>query len=248
MPRLEWGAIGERRYEVGVDRGVLYIAGEPGIAWSGLTSVKESHSGAQNKSYYVDGVKYANRLTFEEFEAAIEAYTYPEEFGKCDGSMHVGNGLFATQQRRRSFGFSYRTIVANDTVGLEHGYKIHLVYNALAEPVDQIHGTISDAVEPFNFSWHVTTRPTVLDFSPTAHYVIDSRTTPDGLLSQIEDILYGSDITIPRMPSAGELAFLFTSFETPVFDAGDPNDIYYYTYDGGAPITTQTETVDGGTP
>jgi hypothetical protein len=246
MPRLDWSKIGERFYEAGVDRGVLFIGDEPGVSWSGLTSVKEAHSGGDNKAHYIDGVKYAQRRGFEEFEATIEAYTYPPEFDVCNGVRSFGNGLFATQQRRKPFGFSYRSRIGNDTEGIDHAYKIHVVYNAMTEPSDQEHTSISDSVEPFNFSWKVTTKPPVLDFRPTAHFVIDSRIISDGLLTFIEDILYGTDEQMSRLPSAGELVHLFTTFEMPAFDAGDPNDVYYYTYDGGTPTAVQTETVDGG--
>lgn len=248
MTKLIWDKVGDRRYETGIDHGVLYINGE-GFAWSGLVAVREAHSGGEARAYYVDGIRYANRITLEEFEATIEAYTYPEEFGVCDGTKSLGNGLFVTQQRRKPFGFSYRTKVGNDVEGLDYGYKLHIVYNALAQPVDREYATISDSTEPFLFSWKVATKPPVLDFVPTAHFVIDSRTTPDGLLSQIEDILYGNTQQIPRLPSANELAFLFTSYEVTDFNAGDPDDVVYYTFDGGAPLQgLVTTTLDGGTP
>lgn len=248
MTRLAWSKVGERRYEAGVDRGVLYIDGT-GFAWSGLTAVKEGHSGGQSKAYYVDGVRYANRVTLEEFEATIQAYTYPEEFGVCDGTKSLGNGLFVSQQRRKSFGFSYRTLIGNDVEGLDHGYKIHLVYNATAQPVDRTYQTLSNASVPFEFAWKVVTKPPVLDFVPTAHFIIDSRTTPDGLLSQIEDVLYGNAQQAPRLPSAAELAFMFTNYAVTDYDAGDPDDIVYYTFDGGSPTRGEPTTViDGGTP
>lgn len=247
MTKLTWGAAGHRRYETGVDRGVLYINQE-GFAWNGLVSVKEGHTGGDAKAYYLDGVRYANRVTLEEFEATIEAYTYPEEFAICDGTKALGNGLKVTQQRRRPFGFSYRTKIGNDTQGLDHGYKIHIVYNAVALPTDRAYQTLSDSTKPYLFSWDVVTKPPVLDFVPTAHFIIDSRETPGGLLSQIEDILYGTDEQMPRLPSANELAFLFTSYEVTDFDAGDPDDVIYYRFDAGDPITIATTVYDGGAP
>lgn len=247
MSQLIWDRVGDRRYETGVDRGVLYID-SVGYAWSGLTAVREGHSGGEARAYYVDGVRYANRLTLEEFEATIEAYTYPEEFGACDGTKSLGNGLFATQQRRKQFGFAYRTKIGNDVDGLEHGYKLHVVYNALAQPVDRNYETLSDSTKPFLFSWTVVTKPPVLDFVPTAHFIIDSRTTPGGLLSQIEDILYGNDMQAPRLPDAAELAFLFTNYTVTDFDAGDPDNIVYYRFDAGGPTTVATTTYDGGAP
>lgn len=244
--RLAWGKVGERRYEAGIDRGVLYIDGM-GYAWSGLTSVKEGHSGGESRAYYVDGVRYANRLTLEEFEATIEAYTYPEEFGACDGTKSLGNGLFVTQQRRKQFGFSYRTLIGNDVEGLEHGYKLHIVYNALAQPFDRSHDTISDSFTPSVFSWKVATKPPVLDFTPTSHFIIDSRSTPDGLMTQIEDLLYGTAQQMPRLPPAGELAYLFANYTNPVLDAGDSDDPVYFSFDAGRSNTVNTALIDGGT-
>lgn len=248
MTKLSWGQPGQRRYETGVDHGVLYIGGV-GFAWSGLVSVREGHSGGENRAYHVDGIRYANRVTLEEFEATIEAYTYPEEFAACDGTKSLGSGLFVTQQRRREFGFSYRTQIGNDLEGLEYGYKIHIVYNALATPSDRSYESVSNSTKPFLFSWKIVTKPPVLDFVPTAHFIIDSRTTPDGLLSQIEDILYGNAVEEPRLPSANELAFLFTSYTATDFDGGDPDDVVYFSFDGGAPVQgSVTSTIDGGTP
>lgn len=247
MSRTVWAAVGTRIFEAGVDHGMLYISGV-GYPWSGLVSVKEETTGADLRSHYVDGIKYAERYTLEEFGMTIEAYTYPEEFALCDGTKSLGNGLFVTQQRRKTFGFSYRTKVGDDIRGLDLGYKIHLVYNCLAAPSPRDNKTLDDKVEPFNFSWKVTTRAPVLDFVPTAHFEIDSRTTPDGLLSYIEDILYGSDQQSARMPTAAELAFIFTSYSVVDYDAGDPDDVVYYSFDGGDPIQGNVTTIlDGGT-
>lgn len=248
MARLIWGKVGERRYEAGVDRGVLFV-NDVGVAWNGLTSVNETPTGADVRSYYVDGVKYAQRSTLEEFEATIEAYTYPEEFALCDGTKSLGNGLFVSQQRRKQFGFSYRTMLGNDVENLDHGYKLHIVYNALARPTNRNYQSLNAGMSPMNFSWKITTKPPRLDFVPTAHFIIDSRSTPDGLLSQIEDILYGNDQQNPRLPSAAELAFLFTSYLVTDYDAGDPDDVVYYTFDGGAPTQGAITTIlDGGAP
>lgn len=248
MPRLVWGAVGSRIYQAGVDRGVLYIDGV-GYPWSGLTSVKESTVGGDVKSHYLDGVKYAERRLLAEFGATIEAFTFPDAFAACDGTKKLGNGLSVTQQRRKKFGFSYRTKIGNDLDGIEHGYKIHLVYNALAAPSDQENNTLSDSPDAFQFSWQITTTAPVLDFVPTAHFVIDSRETPDGLMHYIEDVLYGSDVQAPRLPSASELAFIFTSYNVSNFDAGDPDDVVYYSFDGDAPVQSAvTTTLDGGTP
>lgn len=249
MPRIVWGAAGKRLYEVGVDRGVLYVGTAPGVPWDGLVSVTESPSGFSSKPTYLDGVKIQNRVVGEEFEATIDAYTYPEEFAKCDGTALVSNGLFATQQRRRPFGFSYRTLMGNDLVGTDYGYKIHLVYDAIAEPSEHANQSISDSDDGFNFSWHITTKPSIFSgAAPTAHLVIDSTKTPNDLLRYIEEILYGNELDPPRLPSAGELAYLFATFETTVYDAGGPLDPFYMTFDAGTPETIPTTFFDGGSP
>lgn len=222
MPRLDWYAVGSRTYEVGVDRGVLYIDSQPGVPWNGLTSVSESATGGEAKAYYIDGVKYLNISTPEEFQATITAFTYPDEFGQCDGTAQVRTGLFVTQQRRKSFGMSYRTKIGNDLTP-DHGYKIHLIYNALAAPSDRSHSTISDSTDPNDFSWTVTTRPPVTaGYHRTAHIVIDSRYTDPVTLAAVEDILYGTDILSASLPTLAELATIFDTVTTLVVtDNGD---------------------------
>lgn len=246
MTKMVWGEPGTRRYEAGVDHGVLYLDGQA-YPWSGLVSVKEEHTGGTHRAYYVDGVRYANRITLEEFGATVEAYTYPPAFEACDGTKMLSNGLFATKQRRKSFNFSYRTRVGNDIEGLDHGYKIHIVYNATALPFDRSNSTLSESLNLGLFSWKVVTKPPVLDFVPTAHMIIDSRSTPDGLLRQVEDILYGNSIQEPRLPEIGELAFLFSEYTNPdQYDAGDPDDAVYFAFDAGGPDTPVSEIIDGG--
>lgn len=211
MPRLSWSATGERFYETGVDRGVLYVGTNPGVAWTGLTSVSESPSGGEPKAYYIDGIKYLNLSSAEEFEATVNAFNSPPEFGPCDGTVSIQNGLFVTQQPRKPFGLSYRTKVGNDIDGSDHAYKIHLVYNALAAPSERSNNTLGDSTEPNDLSWSITTRPPVVTgFKPTAHFLIDSRLTPQDILIEIEDILYGSDANSSRLPSAQELTDMFT--------------------------------------
>lgn len=247
MTRLAWDSIGTRVYELGVERGVLYLDSGEGVAWSGLISVKESSSGGTAKPFYQDGVKYANRPSREEFEATIEAYTYPEEFARCDGTASIANGLFATRQRRKPFSLSYRTGLGNDVDGAEHGYKIHLVYNALAAPTDRSYDTISDDINPLNFSWNLTVRPpALLGYRPTAHFVIDSRDTPEAVMTAIEDILYGTENAAARLPTVGELVFRFQAFQAGIHDAGRVGMPYYLELDGGHISETQTTTIDGG--
>lgn len=210
MPRLDWTAVGERFYETGVDRGVLYADAFAGVAWTGLISVDESPTGGEAKPYYIDGVKYLNISSAEEFEATINAFYRPYEFGLCDGIASIQNGLFVTQQPRKSFGLSYRTMIGNDVDASDHAYKIHLVYNALAAPSSRSNNTLGDSADPADFSWEITTLPpAITGYKPTSHFVIDSRFTSSGLLSTLEDILYGNDVESARLPTPTELIAIF---------------------------------------
>lgn len=223
MPKLTWGDTGKRFYESGIDRGVLYVGSNPGVSWSGLVSVNEAPSGGESKSFYFEGIKYLNYSGAEEFEATIEAYTYPDEFAACDGTEVPFSGFYVTHQRRRSFGFSYRTRIGNDTQGSEYAYKIHLVYNALAEPTNVDNSSFSESVDPNNFSWKITTRPPAIqDFKRTSHFVIDSRFVAPGALSVMEAILYGSDEAAARLPSVTEVFDVFT--ENALFVVTDNGD------------------------
>lgn len=210
MAKLNWGAAGERFYESGVDHGVLYIDGV-GYAWSGLISVTESSSGGQARPFYIDGFKYANIASAEEFEATIQAFSAPREFRRCDGSPEIYGGLIATQQPRRPFDFSYRTMVGNDT-DPNYGYKIHLVYNALAAPSQRTNSTQGENGDIPSLSWALTTRPPMVSgIKPTAHFVIDSRSTSPLILTLAENLLYGSDSSTATMPTVTELLALFES-------------------------------------
>jgi len=250
MTQLNWATIGERFFEAGIDRGVLYVENEDGVAWNGLISVSESPIGGEVSEYYVDGIKYLQVAAGEQFEATIEAYTYPDEFNACEGIVSVSNGLHMTHQHKKSFGLCYRTKIGNDINGLDHAYKLHLIYNALAAPSSHDHNTVGESISPDNFSWNITTKPpTFTGYKTTAHLIIDSRDAPRGLLNQIEDILYGTDDLAPRQPSPSELIYLFDSYNTSIFDAGDPDTPYYTTFDGGTPPNVlQPSIIDGGTP
>ena len=209
MTRMTWSDPGTRFFETGVDRGVLYV-NNVAVVWNGLVSISESPTGGEAKAYYQDGVKYLNVATSEEFAATLDAFSSPKEFAPCDGTGSIAKGLFATQQPRRAFSLSYRTLVGNDLEAQNHGYKIHLVYNALAAPASRTYSTTSDTTEPSTLSWSLTTLPPSLTgLKPTAHFVIDSRETPRMLLAAIEDMLYGTDGTDPRMPLVSELIELF---------------------------------------
>ena len=212
MPKLTWGDAGTRFYESGVDKGVLYVGSDPGVSWSGLVSVSETVSGGESKPFYFDGIKYLNYSSAEEYGATIEAFTYPDAFAECDGTQIPLDGLYITHQRRRSFGFSYRTRIGNDTVGSEYAYKIHLVYNALAEPSQRSNKTFSENIDPNNFSWTITTRPPAIDnFRRTSHIVIDTRLAAPDVLSAIELILYGSDALPARLPTIAEVFDIFAA-------------------------------------
>lgn len=202
MPKLKWDVDGERLYETGVDQGVFYPkTGEngaygAGVPWNGLTAVNESPSGGEPTPFYADNIKYANILSNEDFGFTIEAYTYPDEFAECDGSASVESvpGMYITQQRRREFGFSYRTLIGNDEEGIDKGYKIHVVYNALAKPSANNHSTVNESPELQQFSWECATTPAKADgYKPTAHLIFDSTKLSANRLKKLEEILYGTD-------------------------------------------------------
>jgi len=209
MTKLQWGAAGQRFYESGVDRGVLFVDNF-GYAWNGLKAVKEDSSGGSPKPLYLDGIKYLNIAEAEEFTATIDAFSAPAEFGPCDGSLNMYAGLIATHQPRKPFGLSYRTKLGNDIDGLDHGYKIHLVYGALAGPSSRDRTSLGDSTDPISLSWPITTTPPVVSgIRPTAHLIIDSSTIDPYKLQTIEDLLYGTDLTASRLPTLAELIMIF---------------------------------------
>ena len=214
MTVLTWDQTGERLYETGVDRGVLYIPDSNGdyvngYAWNGLTTVTESPSGAEASPQYADNIKYLNLISAEEFGATIEAFTYPDEFGQCDGTAEPEPGVSIGQQTRKTFGLSYRTKVGNDLDGQDHGYKLHLIYGALAAPSEKAYATINDSPEAISFSWEVTTSPvSVSGHKPTALIVIDSTKVDAGALADLEEILYGAVAVDPRLPLPNEIVTL----------------------------------------
>lgn len=212
MSKLVWDKSGERYYETGVKKGVLYPtttggAYGTGVAWNGLTAVTESPSGAEPTPLYADDIKYLNLMSNEEFGATIEAFTYPEEFAECDGSAALVDGVYIGQQTRKAFGLCYCTVIGNDTEFNDHGYKLHLIYGALAAPSEKAYATINDTPEAITFSWEVTTTPVeVTGFKPTASVTIDSTKVDASKLAELEAILYGSDDVEPRLPLPDEIA------------------------------------------
>ncbi len=227
--KIVWDETGKRFYETGVDRGVFYPAStngtyDKGVAWNGLTEVSENPSGAEANPIYADNIKYVNMVSAEEFGATIGAYTYPDEFAECDGSKEIMPGVFVGQQRRKTFGLSYRTILGNDVDLNDYGYKLHLVYGCLAAPTEKGYNTINDSPEAATFSWEVSTTPvainTLIDgkkLKPTSTITFDSTKFSKEFMTKLEDILYGKDPTAeggndgvePRLPLPDEIIKLF---------------------------------------
>ena len=171
MAKLIWDNTGERFYETGVDHGVLYVQGEgglypKGVAWNGLTAVTESPSGAEANPLYADNIKYLNLMSAEEFGATIEAFTYPKEFEQSDGSAEIAGGVTIGQQARKAFGMCYRTVLGNDVDNNDYGYKLHLIYGALAAPSEKAYSTINDSPEAITFSWELASTPITMTPSP----------------------------------------------------------------------------------
>lgn len=222
MARIAWDSPGERVYASGLDRGVLYINGQPGVPWNGLTSITENATGGAAQPFYVDGEKYVNTSAPEEFTATLTAFTYPQEFEPCDGMAEIRPGLIITKQRRQSFGLSYRTMIGNDQ-SQEYGYKIHLVYNAIASPSNRAHKTLNASSNPDDFSWNLTTLPpAVVGYKRSSHFILNSLEIDSGVLSALEDILYGTDAASARLPSLTEITDLIdTNDMMVVVDNGD---------------------------
>lgn len=222
MVAITWDKTGERTYETGVDHGVLYLtnqAGEysNGVAWNGLTAVTESPSGAEPTPLYADNMKYLNLISAEEFGATIEAFTYPEEFALCDGTAEPAPGVLVGQQDRKTFGMAYRTLLGNDLAGNGYGYKLHLIYGALAAPSEKAYATVNDSPEAITFSWEIsTTAVEVPGFKPSAQLTIDSTKVDPIQLALLEGILYGTDTLTPRLPLPTEIIEMFDVPAAPV--------------------------------
>lgn len=216
MPRVEWDKTGERLFETGLDRGVLYPMKDDGtydkgVAWNGLLSFNESPEGGEPTPLRADNIVYVNLMSEEEFGGSLSAYTYPEEFEECDGSKELVDGVTAGQQERKPFGFSYRTLIGNDVKKTGYGYKIHLVYGALASPSEKEHATVNDTPEAEEFSWDIKTTPVMINregFKPTAHLVINSTKLAPQTLAALEELLYGSETGDPTLPTPEEVAEL----------------------------------------
>lgn len=224
--KLVWDKTGEHYYETGVKNGVLYPMSASGtypkgVAWNGLTAITESPSGAEATALYADDIKYLNLMSNEEFGATVEAYTYPDEFAECDGSASLTEGVYIGQQARKTFGLCYRTTLGNDSKGNDYGYKLHIIYGAMASPSEKAYSTINDSPDAITFSWELSTTPVaVANFKPTASLTIDSTKVDPQKLAALEEILYGKDGTgednsvgavDPRLPLPDEIATLMKS-------------------------------------
>lgn len=216
MSKIEWDKTGEKLYETGVKNGVLYLPDESGaytngVAWNGLTSVKESPSGAEATPLYADDIKYLELTSAEEFGGTLECYTYPDEFAECDGSAEVAPGVIIGQQNRKTFGLCYRTTLGNDIKGNEYGYKLHLIYGAKASPSEKAYSTINDSPEAITFSYEISTTPVnVTGYKPTASLIVDSTKVGAEKMKALEAILYGGDSTSTnaRLPLPDEVITL----------------------------------------
>lgn len=216
MSKITWDQVGQKLYETGVDHGVLYkqVSGTypKGVAWNGLTNVTESPSGAEPSPMYADNIKYVNLMSAEEYKATVEAYMYPDEFAECDGSKELSDGVYIGQQSRTPFGLCYRTKIGNDVDGENHGYKLHLIYGALASPSEKSYATVNDSPEAITLSWELSTTPVeVKNGKPTASLTIDSTKADPAKLAQLEGILYGGESEEARLPLPDEIATLFSA-------------------------------------
>ena len=219
MVALAWHETGDKQYELGVDKGVFYplnattSAYDNAYAWNGLISVTESPSGAEVTKNYADNDVYMSLMSAEEFAATVEAYNYPDEFALVDGTAEPVPGLYVGQQPRKPFGLSYRTKVGNDSKGMDAGYKIHLIYNAMAAPSEKAYSTVNDSPEATTFSWELSTTPINAGdvLKSTAQLTINSLKVPAAKLKALEDILYGTTTMEARLPLPTEVIGLLSA-------------------------------------
>lgn len=221
MAKLVWDQISEKLYETGVEKGVLYPQSSggtypAGYAWNGLSKVSESPSGAEATAIYANNKKYLNMISAEEFGGTIEAYTYPDAFMECDGSKQAASGLYFGQQSRKAFGLCYKTILGNDTDGNDYGYKLHIIYNAIASPSSKEYSTVNDSPEAMTLSWEFkTTAIDVEGFKPVCCITIDSTKADADKLATLEGILYGTTNTDARLPLPAEVVSILGGSATP---------------------------------
>lgn len=225
--RLVWDKVTQRIYEAGVQKGVLFIKDSNGyhhgVPWNGLISVTETSKGGTEKPVYADNEKFIVMFSLEEYEAKIEAYTYPDEFDACAGIAYIGKGSKAAQQNKKPFGFSYVTLIGNDTQGIDYGYKIHIVYNASASFDKREFKVKEKKPEPVNFCWNITSVPQLINTEQrTSHIIIDSTKSDKLRLAALEDALYGSSIADSRIVMPWEVVDIMGEYVPPV-EPVDPN-------------------------
>lgn len=263
MSKIVWDAVGERTYETGTKKGVLYpMTGTTygaGVPWNGLTSFSASPDGGEANNIYADDIKYLSLRSVENFKGTIEAYTYPDEFAECDGSAWVVPGVKIGQQARKAFGFSFVSTKGNDTMLDNYGYILHLIWNATCSPSEKQYSTINDSPDAISFSWEIETTPTPVgtvggvDYKPFAHMEIDSNKVDATLLASFEDIIYGSENSAPHLPSPAEViahfggaATTYTYTKVTPVGSEDPSDEGWYVRSGNDFIlSVDTEVVDG---
>lgn len=257
MTQLTWDQAGKRTYETGVDHGVLYVqdasgAYPLGVVWNGLTTVTESPSGAEATPMYADNIKYLNLISAEQFGATIEAFTFPDEFGVCDGTASPEPGFSIGQQPRKPFGFCYRTRIGNDLAADDAGYKLHIVYGASAAPSEKAYSSVNETPEAIDFSWAITTVPVAITgYKPTALLTFDSTKLAPAAMAALELILYGSSGVDPRLPTPDEVVAIYAGSLTtaaptvPTFVSGTGvitiptvTGVKYVRDDTGATLTT----------
>lgn len=222
MPELVWDKVGDRAFESGLDKGVLYLPDGSAVPWNGLTSIIESFNKDSSPVYY-DGMKINDLITLGEFSATMKAVTYPHEFVELEGLASMRRGVFATDQRPKSFGLCYRTQVGNDLDGEVVGYKIHLLYNVIAVPTPKTYASVTASPSLVEFEWQISAVPEeVPGFLPTAHFVIDTTNIDPWLLEDIEQILYGNSNALAVLLPLSELAaFINNWYRVEIIDNGD---------------------------
>jgi hypothetical protein len=209
--KLVWDKVGERYYETGTKNGVLYKQNSDGtyplgVAWSGLTGVTESPSGGDANDIYADDMKYLSLRGAEDFGGTITCYSYPEEWEECDGSAEPVAGLTIGQQVRKPFGMVYKSVKGNDTEKEDYGYKLHLIYNATASPSERAYQTINDSPEAIEFSYEFTTIPSpITGYKPMSIMTVDSTKIDADKLKNLEDVLFGTASSDPRLPLPDEV-------------------------------------------
>lgn len=216
MSRLKWDQTGERLYETGTSKGVLFVQNDEGdygegVAWNGLISVKQNNDGAEPTDLYADNIKYLSLMSAENHKGSIDAYTYPEEFEECDGSAVVNPGVFVGQQSRTPFGMVYSTIVGNDTQGDAYGEKIHFVYNAKVSPSERAYETVNEDPDAITFSWEYTTTPVELEdigLDPSAGITVSKKEVGADIYKELQDLVYGTSDKDPTLPTIQEIVAL----------------------------------------